>query len=140
MLKNYVITAFREILKNKTFSIIHIFGLAMGIAAFVLILQYAFYELSYDNFYKNADHIYRIRQDRYDKGKLSTTWGAGLYPALLISSFKPITIFQGKLNGGSGGAFIRKALVVFQFAASIALIAGTFTVYRQEFLQRIRFR
>jgi putative ABC transport system permease protein len=77
MLKNYTITAFREIFKNKTFSVIHIFGLTMGIASFVLILQYALYELSYDNFYKNADNIYRIRQDRYNKGKLSTTWGAG---------------------------------------------------------------
>jgi putative ABC transport system permease protein len=77
MLKNYLITAFREIYKNKTFSIIHIFGLTLGIAAFVLILQYALYELSYDNFYKNADEIYRVRQDRYEKGKLSTTWGAG---------------------------------------------------------------
>lgn len=77
MLKNYLLTAFREIYKNKTFSIIHIFGLSMGIAAFVLILQYSLYELSYDNFYQNADNVFRIRQDRYDKGKLSTTWGAG---------------------------------------------------------------
>jgi putative ABC transport system permease protein len=77
MLKNYLLTAYREILKNKTFSLIHIFGLSMGIAAFVLILQYSLYELSYDKFYKNADQIYRVRQDRYDKGKLSTTWAAG---------------------------------------------------------------
>jgi putative ABC transport system permease protein len=77
MLKNYLITAFREIFKNKTFSIIHIFGLTLGITAFVLILQYALYELNYDNFYQNADQIYRVRQDRYEKGKLSTTWGAG---------------------------------------------------------------
>ncbi len=77
MFRNYLLTAFREIFKNKTFSIIHIFGLSMGIAAFVLILQYSLYELSYDKFYKNADEIYRVRQDRYDKGKLSTTWAAG---------------------------------------------------------------
>jgi putative ABC transport system permease protein len=77
MLRNYLMTAFREISKNKTFSLIHIFGLSMGIAAFVLILQYSLYELSYDKFYKNAGEIYRIRQDRYDKGKLSTTWAAG---------------------------------------------------------------
>ncbi len=77
MLKNYLLTAFREILKNKTFSIIHIFGLSMGIAAFVLIMQYSLYELSYDRFYKNSEDIYRVRQDRYDKGRLSTTWAAG---------------------------------------------------------------
>ena len=56
---------------------------------------------------------------------------SGLYPAFVISSFKPMTIFRGKLNGASGGAFLREALVVFQFAASVTLIAGTFTVYRQ---------
>jgi putative ABC transport system permease protein len=77
MLKNYLFTALREIYKNKTFSIIHILGLSMGIAAFVLILQYSLYELSYESFYRNADQVYRVRQDRYDKGKLSTTWGAG---------------------------------------------------------------
>lgn len=77
MIRNYFLTALREIYKNKTFSTVHIFGLSLGIAAFVLILQYSLYELNYDNFYKNADQIYRVRQDRYDKGKLSTTWGAG---------------------------------------------------------------
>jgi putative ABC transport system permease protein len=77
MLKNFLQTAIREIYKNKTFTIIHIFGLSMGIAAFVLILQYSLYELSYDKFYKNSEDIYRIRQDRYDKGRLSTTWAAG---------------------------------------------------------------
>ena len=56
---------------------------------------------------------------------------SGLYPAFVISSFKPMTIFRGKLNGASGGAFLRETLVVFQFAASVTLIAGTFTVYRQ---------
>jgi putative ABC transport system permease protein len=77
MLKNYLITAFREIFKNKTFSIIHIFGLSLGIAAFIMILLYSMHELSYDKFYKNSDELYRIRQDRYDKGKLSTVWAAG---------------------------------------------------------------
>jgi len=47
-----------------------------------------------------------------------------------------MSIFRGKLNGGPGGAIIRKALVVFQFAVSIALIAGTFTVINQlEFMR-----
>lgn len=77
MIKNYLVTALREILKNKTFSLIHIFGLTLGIAAFVLILQYSLYELSYDKFYKNSEQIYRVRQDRYENGKLSTTWGGG---------------------------------------------------------------
>ncbi len=87
--------AFREIVKNKTFSVIHIFGLSIGIASFILILQYALFELSYDNFYKNADQIYRVRQDRYDKGVMSTTWGAGcaaIGPALK-NEFPEVTEF-----------------------------------------------
>jgi len=77
MLRNYLLTAFREIFKHKIFSLIHILGLALGIAAFVQILQYTLYERSYEDFYHNANNIFRIRQDRYDEGKLSTTWGAG---------------------------------------------------------------
>ena len=103
MLKNYLLTAFREIFKNKIFSAIHIFGLALGIAAFVHILQYSLYELSYDKFYKNHEQIYRIRQDRYDKGKLSTTWGAGcaaIGPALK-NKFPEVQAYA-RLTGTNG--------------------------------------
>jgi len=102
MLKNYLLISFREILKNKTFSLIHILGLTLGIAAFILILQYAFYELSYDKFYKNSDQIYRIRQDRYDKGKLSTTWGAGcaaVGPAVK-NEFPEVQAYARLVNAG----------------------------------------
>lgn len=98
--------AFREIRKNKTFSAIHIFGLSIGIASFILILQYALFELSYENFYKNADQIYRVRQDRYDKGALNTTWGAGcaaIGPALKnqfpeVVEFGRLTRIGGIIN------------------------------------------
>jgi putative ABC transport system permease protein len=102
MLKNYLLTSFREILKNKIFSAIHILGLALGIAAFVHILQYSLYELSYDKFYRNHEQIYRIRQDRYDKGKLSTTWGAGcsaIGPALK-NEFPEVQAFARLSNVG----------------------------------------
>lgn len=47
---------------------------------------------------------------------------AGSYPALLLSSFKPIDSLRGKLKRGNGGAFFRKGLVVFQFSVSVLLI------------------
>ena len=43
---------------------INIVGLAVGIAAFLLIIQYVAFELSYDDFHENADNIYRVRNDR----------------------------------------------------------------------------
>ena len=66
-------------LRNKAFSIINIVGLALGVAACILILQYVAFELSYDNFHKNANQIYRVKQDRYNDGKLSTEWAAGAF-------------------------------------------------------------
>lgn len=86
MLRNYTTIAFRNLFRHKAYSAINIAGLAIGIAACMLILQYVAFELSYDNFHVNSDRIYRIKQDRYDKGKLSTEWAAGAFaPA---NSFK----------------------------------------------------
>lgn len=56
---------------------------------------------------------------------------SGFYPALVLSSFKPVTILKGKLKNTLSGIVLRKALVVLQFTASVALIAGTFIVYKQ---------
>jgi putative ABC transport system permease protein len=56
---------------------------------------------------------------------------SGLYPALVLSSFKPVTVMKGKLKNSTSGILLRKSLVVLQFMASVALIAGTLIVYRQ---------
>lgn len=62
---------------------------------------------------------------------LGGTCLSGFYPALVLSSFKPVTTLKGKLRNTTGGRILRKSLVVFQFVASVALIAGTLIVYRQ---------
>ena len=79
MFKNYFKTAWRNVKRHKAFSGINIFGLAIGIAACLLILQYVWFELSYEDFQVNKDRIYRVEQDRYDNGKLSTQWAAGAF-------------------------------------------------------------
>lgn len=56
---------------------------------------------------------------------------SGLYPALVLSSYKPVTVLKGKLATSAKGLMLRKSLVVFQFSLSILLIIGTFVVYRQ---------
>ena len=55
----------------------------------------------------------------------------GVYPAALLSSFKPLNVFRGKNVLKLSDGFIRKGLVVFQFALSIVLIIGTIVIYRQ---------
>ncbi|HEY4936251.1 MAG TPA: ABC transporter permease [Puia sp.] len=60
MFKNYCKTAFRNLVRNKKFSLINICGLAIGIASSILIFIVVHYELSYDTFqpeYKNIYHV-----------------------------------------------------------------------------------
>ncbi|MEP7141467.1 MAG: ABC transporter permease [Ferruginibacter sp.] len=63
---------------------------------------------------------------------------AGLYPALVLSSFKPVTVLKGRFVTGTKGIFLRKGLVIVQFTISIALIIGTIIVYRQMDYMRNR--
>src|ERR1700743_2482532 len=70
MIRNYFKTAWRNLWKNKVFSLINVLGLSLGMAACLLILQYVNFELSYDHFNKNAPDLYRVVNDRYQNGKL----------------------------------------------------------------------
>ena len=62
--------------------------------------------------------------------------GSGIYPALVLSSFKPVSILKGDVNVGKGKQNFRKGLVIFQFAISIFLLSTTLLMKRQlDFLQ-----
>ena len=60
MLKNYIKIAFRNLLRNKSFSVINIAGLAIGISTCLLLMLYVENELSYDRFNKKADQMVRV--------------------------------------------------------------------------------
>jgi len=60
MFKNYLLIAFRNLIRQKTYSIINIAGLAIGFAAFILIVLHVINEFSFDKFNKNASDIYRV--------------------------------------------------------------------------------
>ena len=63
MLKNYVTTALRNILKHKGYSLINIAGLAIGMSCCLLILIYVQDELSFDRYHKNAHRVYRVIEE-----------------------------------------------------------------------------
>ncbi len=61
---------------------------------------------------------------------------AGIYPAILLSSFNPLTIMRGKLSSGTGAYTFRKVLVITQFSFSIALVICTLVIGAQmEFIR-----
>ena len=60
MIRNYFKIAFRNLARNKAFSFINIFGLAVGLATCMLIMLYIFSELGYDQHNKDAASIYRV--------------------------------------------------------------------------------
>jgi putative ABC transport system permease protein len=63
MIKNYIKIAFRNLWRHKSFSLINIIGLAVGMTACFLIFIYVNFELSYDKFNQNFDQVYRLNTD-----------------------------------------------------------------------------
>lgn len=81
MIKNYFKTAWRNLWKNKTFSAINIFGLSIGIAAFLLIINYLRFEYSYDDAHINKERIFRVPMVIAEKGGKEQSF-AFTYPAV----------------------------------------------------------
>lgn len=77
MIRNYLTSISRYISRNVGFTLINVFGLALGITACMLITQFVLHEFSYDSFHTNKANIYRVQLDRYDNGELATRWAAG---------------------------------------------------------------
>jgi len=101
MIKNYFKVALRNLLKNKALSIINISGLAIGMVACLLILQYVSYEMSFENFHSNKDNVYRLLR-KYD-GQDGVIEYANNVPALgplLVTEFSEIQHFTRVIPPG----------------------------------------
>jgi putative ABC transport system permease protein len=78
MLNNYFKIAWRNLIKNRIFSFINVFGLTVGLTSFLLIALYTFDELTFDRFHRNADNIYRlVENQKSSEGKETKIAGAG---------------------------------------------------------------
>lgn len=82
MLKHYLKIAFFNLFKHKSLSIINILGLAIAMAAGLLIFFYIQYETSYEKGWKNSKNIYRINYYRYQNGELSFKSAKALWKAV----------------------------------------------------------
>ncbi len=81
MLRNYFISAHRNLVKSKIFSSVNILGLAIGMTAFLMIMHYVIFERSYDKFHDDYENIYRIRYERYSEDGSSVKFASCCPPA-----------------------------------------------------------
>ncbi len=85
MLRNFFLTSFRNLYKNRVFTSINIIGLALGITCFLLIVSYVLFEYSYDDFQKDIDSIYRVESIFYKGDVVTDNWPTstnGYVPAM----------------------------------------------------------
>jgi len=91
MFKNYLIIALRNIKRSKIYSVINIFGLAVGMACCIVIMLFVQDELSYDRFHENADRIYRVANElNHDTGVMKLTHTFPWMAPELVSAYPEI--------------------------------------------------
>jgi putative ABC transport system permease protein len=71
MIRNYIKIAFRSFRKQKSYTLLNVIGLSLGMAASLLIIQYVKYERSFDAFHSRANDIYRIQYNGWQNGQLN---------------------------------------------------------------------
>ena len=82
MFKFNTLIAFRNLSKNKLYSFINIAGLAIGIAACLIIAHYVIFQMGYDRFHENADRIYRVHVSTVQNGE---DWGASAFTGFALA-------------------------------------------------------
>ncbi|MFI5153895.1 MAG: FtsX-like permease family protein [Chitinophagales bacterium] len=108
MLKNYLKVAWRNLLRNKTFSLINLTGLATGLCCFLLIALYILDEWSYDRWEENADRIYRINADiRFGGGDLHMPFTSDMMGQLLKKDYPQLEQYT-RIFGSTGSKLVKK--------------------------------
>ena len=91
MIRNFIKTAFRSLMKNKGFTFINVFGLALGLAVCMLIVFYVVDELSYDHYNTKIDRIYRVGNDvKFNGNVISTAVAPAPLAATLLNTFPEV--------------------------------------------------
>ncbi|CAA9337383.1 MAG: Acidobacterial duplicated orphan permease (function unknown) [uncultured Cytophagales bacterium] len=146
MLSNYLIVAFRNLARKRAFSCINIMGLALGMAACLLIMHYVVYELSFDNFHQRGEHVYGLVQRSREEGKEKIDSHNG-HPAgpLMQEAYGEVqhyarTVWARGVVTYLRGADVQPQPITFRLAghpdADTVKVGGTFNGWQEHLLQK----
>lgn len=108
MIKYYFKTAWRNLIKNKKYTLINIIGLAIGLSCFLLISLYVMNELSYDRYFPKANRIYRINTDiRFGGTDLHMPLTSDMMGQLLKKDYPQVENYT-RIYTSNGDKLIRK--------------------------------
>jgi putative ABC transport system permease protein len=134
MISNYLTIALRHLIKDKTFAFIHVFGLSIGLTAFVLILQYVNFELSFDHFHSNRDELYRVALERKlpDGTHLETAKNFPGLRKLLMENVPEVTAATGfyKTPANTGVLFKYKGKIFNETGGELNADSAFFEVFQ----------
>jgi putative ABC transport system permease protein len=104
MIRNYIKTAFRSLLRNRTYTLINVFGLSTGIAICLVIFVLIRFEQSYDNFHVKKDRIYRVLTEYHHPDVEGVFYGAAApapMPTVIKNDFPELKSTTGILASGN---------------------------------------
>ncbi len=104
MLRNYLKISLRHIAKNRTYSLISILGLAVGIACSLFISMYVYNELSYDGFHLKKDRIYRVVEKIDHNGEINAALTSIAVGPTLVEDYPEVENYVRFLSMGGGSA------------------------------------
>jgi putative ABC transport system permease protein len=136
MIRNYLKVAIRNLLKYRGYTFINILGLAVGIAASVLIFLYVTHEMSYDTFHEKADRAYRITADWSNQGDSRIhQLGTPFILAQTIRDKYPQVEAITQLSGPLGDVIIRYRDTAFKETDVFAAESSFFDVFSFPLLE-----
>ncbi|RYF48345.1 MAG: ABC transporter permease, partial [Cytophagaceae bacterium] len=101
MIRNYILTAWRNITRSKMYSLIHIGGLAVGMAVSILLLIYVADDYNYDKFHENYDQLYEVYRHQTSDAGINT--GNSTPPPLAAAITKDFPEIENVARRNWGG-------------------------------------
>jgi len=134
MIKNLIITAFRNILRDKGYSLINVLGLTIGITSSIFLLLYILDELSFDNYHSNSQDIYRVITHITEQDD-DFTWVVAQIPFAQTVRDKYPEVEKSVRFVGMGRVLYKKGELKFYEDEIFAADSAVFEVFSYDFIE-----